>query len=54
MNKAIKVILIIVAVLLMFNGFINIVDNGRILAYDITSILSGIGFILISILKKQK
>lgn len=49
LTKIIKTILTIIGVLLIFNGLINISDNGIILAYDITSILSGIGFILITI-----
>ncbi len=52
MNKATKITLFIIASLLIFNGLINIVDNGRILAYDIASILSGIGFIILSIANK--
>ena len=30
------------------NGFGNIVDDARILVYDLTAIFSGIGFIVIS------
>ena len=52
MNKATKITLFIIAGLLIFNGLINIVDNGSILAYDITSVLSGIGFIILSFVKK--
>jgi ABC-type transport system involved in multi-copper enzyme maturation permease subunit len=52
MNKILKIALIVIAALLIGNGLINIVDDGRILTFDITSILSGIGFLLISFLKK--
>ena len=48
MKKAVNITVIVIAVLLLFNGFINIVDNGRVLAYDITSILSGIGLLLLN------
>lgn len=44
-----KIILMIIGILLILNGFINILDDGVILAYDITSALSGVGFILISV-----
>ena len=40
--------LLIVGILLILNGFANIVDDSRVLTYDITSILSGLGFILVS------
>ena len=47
--------LVVVAVLLVLNGLINISDNGMVLAYDITSILSGIGFGLVaSLLGSQR
>lgn len=52
MSKTSKITLFIIASLLIFNGLINIVDNGSILAYDITSILSGIGFTILGISKK--
>ncbi len=47
MNKIQKILLMIVAILLVFNGLMNIVDDGRVLTYDIASILSGIGFFII-------
>ena len=53
MNKTTKISLFIIASLLIFNGLMNIVDDGRILSYDIASILSGIGFIILSITKKS-
>jgi len=52
MNKTTKILLFIIAGFLIFNGLINISDNGRVLAYDIASILSGIGFIIVSLSKK--
>lgn len=52
MNKTLKTVLLIIAVLLILNGLINIVDDGKVLVYDITSILSGIGFILVRFIKK--
>jgi len=51
MKKAIKIALLIIGVLLLLNGFGNIVDDARVLTYDIASILSGIGFILVSRIK---
>jgi len=46
--------LVVVGVLLVFNGLINISDDGVVLAYDITTIVSGIGFILVVILESIK
>jgi len=43
--------LLIVGILLLLNGLGNIVDDARILTYDIASILSGIGFIVTSRIK---
>jgi len=51
MNKKIKIGLLVIGVLLLLNGLLNIVDDGRVLVYDIASILSGIGFILASRIK---
>ena len=48
MNKKYKIALIVVGVLLILNGVANIVDDSRILTYDITSLLAGIGFILVA------
>ena len=53
MNKLLKILLFTFAGLLIFNGLINIVDNGRILSYDIASILSGIGFIITGLIIRQ-
>lgn len=47
MKKVIKIVLITIGILLLLNGLLNIVDDGTVLTYDITSILSGIGFILV-------
>ncbi|MCF7819979.1 MAG: hypothetical protein K9M44_00705 [Candidatus Pacebacteria bacterium] len=52
MSKTIKISLLIIAGLLVLNGLINISDNGSILAYDITAILSGIGFTIVALSKK--
>lgn len=52
MNKTIKISLIVIGILLLLNGILNIIDDSRILTYDITSILSGIGFIFLSLFKK--
>ena len=52
MNKTIKIALTIIGILLVVNGLLNIVDDGTILTYDITSLLSGIGFIIVSFSKK--
>lgn len=48
MQKLAKYLLIAVAALLIFNGLINIIDDGSVLVYDMTSILSGIGFAIVS------
>lgn len=47
MNKKIRIVLIIIGILLLLNGLANIIDDARVLTYDITSILSGIGFIIL-------
>ena len=48
MDKTTKITLLVIGVLLLLNGLGNIIDDARILTYDIDSILSGIGFILVS------
>ena len=48
MNRPIKAILLITGLLLLFNGLGNIIDDARVLTYDITSILAGIGFLAVS------
>lgn len=52
MKKTIKITLIVVGALLLLNGSGNIIDDSRVLTYDITSILSGIGFIILSLSKR--
>lgn len=51
MSKAIQISLLFIGILLLINGIGNIIDDARVLTYDITSILSGAGFILISRIK---
>ena len=52
MNKTTKITIMIIGILLLLNGLLNIIDDGTILTYDIASILSGIGFIIVSLAKK--
>ena len=47
MKKTINGVIVISGMFLVLNGLMNIFDNGMVLAYDITSILSGLGFILV-------
>lgn len=54
MKKLAKISLVVVAILLILNGLLNIIDNGMILAYDITSILSGIGLAIIGFYGSKK
>ena len=42
-----RTVFLVLGILLFLNGLLNIVDDSRILTYDITSILSGIGFLLL-------
>lgn len=51
MNKAMKLSLIVIGILLLLNGFGNIIDDASVLTYDIASILSGLGFLIVSRLK---
>ncbi len=51
MSKSIKISLLVIGILLLINGIGNIIDDSRVLTYDIASILSGVGFILVSRLK---
>ena len=51
MTKKTKIILLIIGILLLLNGFGNIWDDSRVLVYDITAILTGIGFIALSRVK---
>lgn len=52
MTKTLKISLIVISILLVLNGLLNIIDDARILTYDITSVLSGIGFMLLGLFKK--
>ncbi len=54
MNRTKKISLIVLGVLLLLNGIGNIIDDSRVLTYDIASILSGIGFIILTASKKSK
>ena len=51
MNKIPKIFILMLGVLLILNGLGNIVDDARILTYDIASILTGIGFLIIGFAK---
>ena len=51
MNNKIRIALLVIGILLLLNGFANIIDDARVLTYDITSILSGIGFVFLSRIK---
>jgi len=53
MNKTAKILILVIGALLVLNGLANILDDSRILTYDITSILSGIGFVIISRAKES-
>lgn len=48
MSKTTRIIVMIMGVLLLVLGVGNIVDDSQVLVYDLTAILSGIGFIVIS------
>ncbi len=52
MSKTIKISLMAIGALLLLNGIGNIIDDSRVLTYDITSILSGIGFIVLGLSKR--
>jgi hypothetical protein len=54
MNNKAKIALILIGILLLINGIGNIIDNARVLTYDIASILSGIGFIILGTTKSLK
>jgi len=47
MNKIATISLMVIGILLLINGVGNIIDDSRVLTYDITSILSGIGFVIV-------
>ena len=48
MNKATKMTLLVLGILLLLIGFGNIWDDSRVLVYDLTAIFAGIGFIIVS------
>lgn len=52
-KKTTKIVLLIIGILLLLNGVFNIIDEARVLVYDVTSLLSGIGFIVLSLFKKE-
>jgi len=52
MKKTTQMALALIGILLLLNGLLNIVDDGTVRTYDIASILSGIGFIIVSLSKK--
>jgi hypothetical protein len=54
MQKLAKILLVVVAVLLILNGLLNIIDDGRVLTYDIASILSGAGLAITNFLLPKK
>lgn len=43
----------IIGVLLFLNGVLNVIDDSRLLVYDITSILAGIGFFVLGRFDKK-
>jgi len=47
------VALMAIGILLLINGFGNIIDDARVLTYDIASILSGAGFLILSLGKQN-
>ncbi|MBC8192811.1 MAG: hypothetical protein H8E18_10545 [FCB group bacterium] len=51
MNRKLKTTVMIIGILLLLNALLNIIDDSRLLTFDITSILAGIGFIVMSRVK---
>ncbi len=49
MKKSLAISVMIIGILLIINGFSNIIDDARVLCYDLTSILSGLGFLLLGV-----
>ncbi|MBN2628133.1 MAG: hypothetical protein JXA95_15800 [Spirochaetales bacterium] len=47
-KRILTIALIVIGVLLLLNGFGNIMDDGRVLTYDLTSILSGAGLLILA------
>lgn len=54
MRNSKRTVFLVLGILLFLNGLLNIVDDSRILTYDITSILSGIGFLLLGYFESKK
>ena len=54
MPRNAKIILVVIGILLLILGFGNIWDDSRVLVYDLTAILSGIGFITISRINTER
>jgi len=48
MNKTARITLLIIGIVLLILGFGNIWDDSRVLVYDLTAIIAGIGFIVVS------
>lgn len=53
MHKTAKITLVFIGILLILNGVLNIIDDARILTYDIASILSGVGFTIVGLVKNN-
>lgn len=53
MHKIAKITPIIIGILLLMNGVLNIMDDAMVRTYDIASILSGIGFIIVGLSNKN-
>lgn len=51
MRKWVNVLIICVGALLIVNGLLNIIDDSRVMTFDITSLLAGLGLILVGGLK---
>jgi len=53
MGKNWKVLVILIGFILLANGVLNIWDDARVLTYDLTSVFSGLGFIILGIFLKS-
>jgi len=47
-KKILTVPLIVIGVLLLLVGVGNIIDDGRVLTYDLTAVLSGAGILILA------
>ncbi len=47
-NKTARTTLLVLGILLLLLGFGNILDDSRVLVYDLTAVFAGLGFIVIS------